>query len=105
MRSIVRGYADFAPLGHSVRVDRDERKGTIAWKIVFRDGTEKNFLVAHHHEAVGTAIPSSPTFRAEQGDTRQPAPCTTSRNGSAWTRAACARSRTPGLKLKKGVYY
>src|SRR3546814_12368430 len=26
----VRGYADFAPLGHSVRVHRDEQKGTIA---------------------------------------------------------------------------
>ena len=39
----VRGYADFAPLGHSVRVDRDEQKGTIAWKIKFRNGTEKNF--------------------------------------------------------------
>ena len=37
----VRGYADFAPLGHSVRVRREEEKGTIAWKIKFRDGTEK----------------------------------------------------------------
>ena len=25
----VRGYADFAPLGHSVRVHRDEEKGTL----------------------------------------------------------------------------
>ena len=40
----VRGYADFAPLGHSVRVRREEEKGTIAWKVKFRDGTEKNFL-------------------------------------------------------------
>jgi len=40
----VRGYADFAPLGHSVRVLREEEKGTIAWKIKFRDGREKNFL-------------------------------------------------------------
>ncbi len=40
----VRGYADFAPLGHSVRVIRDEEKGTIAWKVTFRDGREKNFL-------------------------------------------------------------
>ena len=37
----MRGYADFAPLGHSVRVQRDEQKGTIAWKIKFRNGTEK----------------------------------------------------------------
>ncbi|MBT6209120.1 MAG: adenylyl-sulfate reductase subunit beta, partial [Woeseia sp.] len=36
-------YADFAPLGHSVRVLREEAKGTIAWKVKFRDGREKNF--------------------------------------------------------------
>ena len=28
----VRGYADFAPMGHSVRVRREEEKGTISWK-------------------------------------------------------------------------
>ena len=39
----VRGYADFAPLGHSVRVLREEEKGTISWKLKFRDGREKNF--------------------------------------------------------------
>ena len=31
------------PLGHSVRVLREEEKGTISWKIKFRDGREKNF--------------------------------------------------------------
>jgi adenylylsulfate reductase subunit B len=40
----VRGYADFAPLGHSVRVLREEEKATISWKIRFRDGREKNFV-------------------------------------------------------------
>jgi adenylylsulfate reductase subunit B len=39
----VRGYSDFAPLGHSVRVLREEAKNTISWKIKFRDGREKNF--------------------------------------------------------------
>ncbi len=39
-----RGYSDFAPLGHSVRVLREEEKGTISWKIKFRDGREKNFV-------------------------------------------------------------
>ncbi len=38
-----RGYADFAPLGHSVRVLREEEKATISWKLKFRDGREKNF--------------------------------------------------------------
>ena len=40
----VRGYADFAPLGHSVRVLREEAKGTISWRLKFRDGREKNFV-------------------------------------------------------------
>jgi adenylylsulfate reductase subunit B len=39
-----RGYADFAPLGHSVRVRREEEKGSISWKIKFRDGREKDFV-------------------------------------------------------------
>ncbi len=38
-----RGYADFAPMGHSVRVLREEDKGTISWRLKFRDGREKNF--------------------------------------------------------------
>ncbi len=40
----VRGYADFAPLGHSVRVRREEDKGTVSWKVKFRNGEEKNFV-------------------------------------------------------------
>jgi len=40
----VRGYADFAPLGHSVRVRREEENQTVAWKLKFRDGREKDFL-------------------------------------------------------------
>lgn len=39
----VRGYADFAPLGHSVRVLREEARGTISWKIRYRDGRVKEF--------------------------------------------------------------
>ena len=39
----VRGYADFAPLGHKVRVLRDEEKRMIYWKISYRDGRVKTF--------------------------------------------------------------
>ncbi len=39
----VRGYADFAPLGHKCRVHRDEEGGMVYWRIVYRDGREKNF--------------------------------------------------------------
>mgnify|MGYP000890667700 FL=1 len=38
-----RSYADCAPMGHSVRTLREEEKGTISWKIKFRDGRETNF--------------------------------------------------------------
>jgi adenylylsulfate reductase subunit B len=41
-----RGYADFAPLGHSVRVRRDEEKGVIAWRIKFRNGKKDIDLLA-----------------------------------------------------------
>ena len=40
----VRGYADFAPMGASVRVRREPEKGTISWKVKFRDGREKDFV-------------------------------------------------------------
>jgi adenylylsulfate reductase subunit B len=40
----VRGYADFAPMGHKVRVLREEEKGVISWKIKFRNGHIKNFV-------------------------------------------------------------
>jgi adenylylsulfate reductase subunit B len=53
----VRGYADFAPLGHSVRVLREEEKGTISWKIKFRDGREKNFLSPITTKPWGENIP------------------------------------------------
>jgi adenylylsulfate reductase, subunit B len=39
----VRGYADFAPLGHKVRVLREPEKGVISWKIRYRDGRLKEF--------------------------------------------------------------
>jgi adenylylsulfate reductase subunit B len=42
----VRGYADFAPLGHSVRVLRDEENGVIAWRIIFRNGEKDMNLLA-----------------------------------------------------------
>ena len=40
----MRGYADFAPLGHSVRTLREEAKGTISWRVEFRDGRVKEFV-------------------------------------------------------------
>ena len=53
----VRGYADFAPMGHSVRVRREEEKGTISWRIKFRNGTEKNFVSPITTKPWGKFIP------------------------------------------------
>lgn len=52
-----RGYADFAPLGHSVRVLREEEKGTISWRLKFRDGREKHFVSPITTKPWGQAIP------------------------------------------------
>ena len=54
----VRGYADFAPLGHSVRVIRDEEKGVIAWRIKSRNGeTDLNLLAPITTKPWGEFIP------------------------------------------------
>ena len=53
----VRGYADFAPMGHSVRVLREEEKGTISWKIKFRNGTVKDFVSPITTKPWGKHIP------------------------------------------------
>src|SRR5512135_2242515 len=55
----VRGYADFAPLGHSVRVLREEDKGTISWKIRYRDGRIKEFQFPIRTTAWGSIMPPS----------------------------------------------
>ena len=71
----VRGYADLAPLGHSVRVIRDKDKGTIAWKIKYRNGTEKEFPVADNDQALGPGHPEARKHaRAQPGHARQPEP-------------------------------
>jgi adenylylsulfate reductase subunit B len=53
----VRGYADFSPMGHKVRVLREEEKGTISWRIKFRNGTEKNFVSPITTKPWGEFIP------------------------------------------------
>ncbi|MDA8095837.1 MAG: adenylyl-sulfate reductase subunit beta [Betaproteobacteria bacterium] len=55
----VRGYADFAPLGHSVRVRREERKGVISWKIRYRDGRVQQFTFPIRTTPWGSIKPPS----------------------------------------------
>ena len=69
----VRGYADFAPMGHSVRVRREEEKGTISWRITFRNGTEKNFVSPittkpwgkHIHKVADAEVPDEAAHESQ----------------------------------------
>ena len=47
----VRGYADFAPLGHKVRVLREPEKGAVSWKIKYRDGRIEGVHVSNQDHA------------------------------------------------------
>lgn len=85
----VRGYADFAPLGHSVRVNRDEEKGTIAWKVKFRNGAEKNFLSPITTKPWGRQSPGLRMFPDRARTSATASCCTTNRNTSAWMKADC----------------
>ena len=44
-------------MGHSVRVRREEEKGTISWKIKFRNGTTKDFISPITTKPWGKFIP------------------------------------------------
>ena len=44
-------------MGHSVRVRREEEKGTISWRFKFRNGTEKNFVSPITTKPWGKFIP------------------------------------------------
>jgi adenylylsulfate reductase subunit B len=84
---------------------RDEEKGTIAWRIKFRDGRVKNFLSPITTQPWGTKIPD---FRNE------PEPSDDMRNSQLlafepkYIRMDDGDIHTlesNGLKFKKGVYY
>ena len=101
----VRGYADFAPLGSSVRVIRDEEKGTIAWKIKFRNGKEKNFLSPITTKPWGTCIPQladepEPSKKMRDGELlfNEPKYIRLDDDG-------LHTLESNGLKMKVGVYY
>ena len=65
----VRGDADFAPMGHKVRVLREEKKGTISWKIKIRNGTVKEFVSPITTKPWGKYIPKlAEADNPNQGD-------------------------------------
>ena len=103
VRDRLRGYADFAPLGHSVRVLREEEKGTISWKIKFRDGREKNFVspisttpwgsikAPAEYAAPRRKISRSPAARARAGSAQVPGRLARAASGAAQARTGLMR--------------
>ena len=98
----VRGYADFAPMGHSVRVRREEEKGTISWKIKFRNGTEKNFVSPITTKPWGKFIP-----KLADGDTPNQGEINSQRLYSEPEGLNTNKElpSVPKESFKKGVYY
>ena len=101
----MRGYADFAPLGHSVRVHRDEEKGPIAWRIKFRNGTEKNFLSPITTKPWGTAIPKLADVPGPSKEMRDGHLLYNEPKYIRMDEGGLHTLRSAGLKMKKGVYY
>lgn len=102
----VRGYADFAPLGHSVRVDRDEEKGVIAWRIKFRNGKKDMDLLAPiTTKPWGKHIPK---LAEVQGPNKEQRDSQLLFNEPKYIRMDEGDIYTldkAGLKMKEGVYY
>ena len=102
----VRGYADFAPLGHSVRVKRDEEKGVIAWRIKSRNGeTDLDLLAPITTKPWGTAIPQ---LKDEAAPTEEVRDSQLLFNEPKYIRMDDGDIHTlesAGLRMKSGVYY
>ena len=96
---------DFAPLGHSVRVKRDEQKGTIAWRIKFRDGTEKNFLSPITTKPWGRDIPQLKEVSGPSQEQRDSQYLYNEPKYIRMDEGGLHTLESNGLKMKKGVYY
>ncbi len=101
----VRGYADFAPLGHSVRVQREEEKGTIAWKIKFRNGTEKSFLSPITTKPWGKHIPKLKDETAPSQEMRDSQLLYSEPKYVRMDEGDLHTLESNGLVMKEGVYY
>ena len=90
---------------HSVRVQRDERKGTIAWRIKFRDGTEKNFLSPITTKPWGTAIPKLADVPAPSQEMRDSQLLYNEPKYIRMDDGGLHTLESSGLKMTKGVTY
>jgi adenylylsulfate reductase subunit B len=68
----VRGYSDFAPMHHKVRVLREEEKGSISWRIKFRDGRVKEFTFPIRTTPWGSIKPPSEYDRPDASALNSP---------------------------------
>jgi len=102
----VRGYADFAPLGHSVRVHRDEEQGTIAWRIKFRNGKKDMDLLAPITTVPwGTGYPDLRAAAAPSKDMRDGQLLFNEPKYIRMDEGGLHTLQSNGLELKEGVYY
>jgi adenylylsulfate reductase subunit B len=102
----VRGYADFAPLGHSVRVHRDEEKGTIAWRIKFRNGKKDMELLAPiTTKPWGTCIPQLANESAPNNDMRGSQYLFNEPKYIRMDEGGLHTLESNGLEIKEGVQY
>lgn len=102
----VRGYADFAPLGSSVRVLRDEEKGTIAWRIKFRNGKKDMELLAPiTTKPWGSGLPKFAEMPAPSQDMRDSELLSFEPKDIRMDDGGLRTLKTAGLGLKEGVYY
>jgi adenylylsulfate reductase subunit B len=88
-----------------VRVQRDEQKGTIAWKIKFRNGTEKNFLSPITTKPWGTAIPKLADAPGPSQEMRDSQLLYSEPKYLRMDDGDLHTLEASGLKMKKGVYY
>jgi adenylylsulfate reductase subunit B len=102
----VRGYADFAPLGHSVRVIRDEEKGTIAWRIKFRNGKKDMELLAPiTTKPWGSATPKLADVPAPSKEMRDSQLLFNEPKYIRMDEGGLHTLESNGLEIKKGVQY
>ncbi len=102
----VRGYADFAPLGHSVRVRRDEEKGVIAWRIIFRNGKKDwDLLAPITTKPWGTAIPNLKEVAAPSKEQRDSQLLYNEPKYIRFDEGGLRSVEDTGAKFKVGVYY
>ncbi len=101
----VRGYADFAPLGHSVRVNREEDKGTISWRVKYRNGKEKNFVSPITTKPWGTGYPNMADEPEPSDEMRKSELLYKEPKYIRFDEGGLHTFQSNGLTMKEGVYY